>query len=219
MEISIRKLFFFLLITVFVLLVMNFYPYADINSLSGTIHNRFNLDAEANIPTWFSTLLLFCVSLTSFILYNFRNKLKIDTSMHTFWLVMSAAYCFLSLDEAARIHEVIDAILHIKWIYIYAPLAGIFFMTCVYFLVIINKDVNSKNLRNWIIGGLLIYALGGLGGETYDYFVHSSSVEVVFEEGLEFLGTIMVLIGSLQELERRHKVMCDHLDPSQSELS
>ncbi len=203
MDNSIRKLFLLLLIIILLLLIMNFFPH----SLSVTISNRFDLDAEANIPTWFSTILLFCVSLTSLIIYRFRYKFKIDTSMHTFWLVLGSVYCFLSLDEAARLHEIFDTSLHIKWIYIYAPLAGVFFITCVYFLVIINKN---KNLRNWIIGGLIVYAFGGLVGESFDYFFYSSPIEVVFEEGLELLGTLMVLRGSVEELVRRSNVLCDH---------
>ena len=203
MDNSIRKLFLF---------TANYYNFVVDNeffshSLSVTISNRFDLDAEANIPTWFSTILLFCVSLTSLIIYRFRYKFKIDTSMHTFWLVLGSVYCFLSLDEAARLHEIFDTSLHIKWIYIYAPLAAIFFITCIYFLVIINKN---KNLRNWIIGGLVIYAFGGLIGESFDYFFYASPIEIVFEEGLELLGTIMVLKGSLQELIKHFDMICNH---------
>jgi len=127
--------------------------------------------------------------------------------MQTFWLVLSSVYCFLSLDEAARLHEIFDTSLHIKWIYIYTPPAGIFFITCLYFLTFINKN---KNLRNWIIGGLIVYTLGGLGGESFSYFFYASTFEIVFEEGLELLGTLMVLKGSLQELINRFNMLCEH---------
>ncbi len=203
MEIPTRKFFLLLLFFVLILFAMHFFP----ESLSRTIHNRFDLDSEANIPTWFSTVLLFCVSLTSLITYIFFRDIKIDTSWQSFWLGFSAVYCFLSLDEAARIHEIFDTSTNLKWIYVYAPFGAIFFLVCTYFLIVINK---SNELRNWILGGLIVYALGGLVGESIDYFFYSSPADVVFEEGFELLGTIMVFRGCLQELNRRFKVVYNH---------
>jgi len=203
MAIAIRNLFLLLLFFVLILLAMCFFP----ESLSWTIHNRFDLDSEANIPTWFSTVLLFCVSLTSLVIYIFGRDIENYASWHSFWLGFSAVYCFLSLDEAARLHEILDTSLHLKWIYVYAPFGAIFFILCTYFLTVINKN---NNLRNWILGGLIVYALGGLFGEAFDYFFYSSQVEIVFEEGFEFLGTILVFRGCLQELSRRYRVVYNH---------
>lgn len=203
MAFTIRNLFLLLVFFVLLLLAMYFFP----ESLSWTIHNRFDLDSEANIPTWFSTVLLFCVSLTSLVIYIFGRDIANYASLQSFWLVFSAVYCFLSMDEAARIHEILDTNLHLKWIYIYAPFGAIFFIVCTYFLTVINKN---NNLRNWILGGLIIYALGGLFGEAFSHFFYPSKVEVVFEEGFEFLGTIMVFRGCLQELRRRYRVVNNH---------
>jgi hypothetical protein len=216
MAIPIRKLFLLLLFFVLILLAMHFFS----KSLSSTIHNRFNLDSEANIPTWFSTLLLFCVSLTSLVIYILNRSIASKVSWNSFWIGFGAIYLFLSLDEAARIHEIIDSdefetyvhkifdiTWHLKWIYVYAPFSAIFFMVCTYFLIVINKN---NDLRNWILGGLIVYALGGLIGESIDYFFYSSQVEVVFEEGFELLGTIMVFRGCLQELNRRYGVVYNH---------
>jgi len=203
MVISIRKLLLLLLFFVLILLVMDFFP----SSWSSTIHNRFNLDKEANIPTWFSTVLLFSVSLTSLIIHILGRDIESDASWHSFWLGFSAVYCFLSLDEAARIHEIFDNSLQLKWIYVYAPFGALFFMVCTYFLIVINKN---NVLSSWILGGLIVYALGGLIGESIDYFLYSSQAEVVFEEGFELLGTIMVFTGCLQELNRRHRVVYNH---------
>jgi len=195
MMIPIRKLYLLLICFMFILLAMHFFP----ESLSWTIHDRFNLDSEANIPTWFSTVLLFSVSLTSLGIYVFSRDVEMDASWKSFWSCFSSVYCFLSLDEAARIHEILDTSMHLKWIYVYAPFGALFFILCGYFLMVINKN---KDLRNWILGGLIVYALGGLGAESFDYFFYSSQAEVVFEEGFEMFGTIMVLTGCLQELNR-----------------
>ena len=87
--------------------------------------------------------------------------------------------------------------------FIYAPFAGAFFLICAYQLV----ESNNKKLRNWILGGLVIYALGGLGGEYISYVFRPlppllQYLEFVLEEGLEMVGTIMVLTGCLQEVNR-----------------
>ena len=212
MDISIRKLFLFLLFIVLILLGMHFFP----NSLSWTIANRFNLNEEANIPTWYSTVLLFSVSLSSLFIYLFENKVVgRDHSWHLFWLGFGAAYCFLSLDETARFHEIIDAKTSIKWVLVYAPFAWIFFIICTIYFVVIRND--NKSLRNWVLGGMIIYALGGLVSELIDHLFYPLSpalqqVEFVLEEGPEMVGTIMVLMGCLQELRRLYGVMSAHED-------
>ena len=107
------------------------------------------------------------------------------------------------MDEAARLHELINRVLHVKWVFVYAPFAGAFFMACVYYLF---KSKN-RTLRNWIIGGLVVFATGGMGLELMKYlFKHQlpfrQYVEFAVEEGLEMIGTIMVLTGCIQELNR-----------------
>jgi hypothetical protein len=194
MAIPIRKLFFLQLFIVLFLILMHFFP----ERLSWTIHDKFNLDGEANIPTWYSTVLLFSVSLSSLGIY----KLSFDHAhSRRFWLVFSCVYCFLSLDEAAGLHEVIDRTTSVKWVFVYAPFAGAFFMICAYHLV----KSDNKTLRNWILSGLVVYVLGGLLGEFISYLFYPlppllQQLEFVLEEGFEMFGTIMVLMGCLQEL-------------------
>lgn len=67
---SLRNLFLFLLLIVFILLGMHFFP----ASRSWTIANRFNLNGEANIPEWYSSVLLFSVSLISLVIYLLGRK-------------------------------------------------------------------------------------------------------------------------------------------------
>jgi hypothetical protein len=202
MTIPIRKLFLLLLFFVLILLLMHLFP----SSLSCIIRNKFNLNGEANVPTWYSTVLLFSVALSSLIIYLRGKTTAYNNNLWwSFWLGFSAVYCFLSLDEAACLHEIIDQYISIKWIFIYAPFAGMFFMACVCYLIVIRND--SKTLRNWILGGLVIYAAGGLICEAINCLLYPLSptlqqVEHIFEEGLELVGTIMVLMGCLHELNR-----------------
>jgi len=168
--------------------------------LSPPLHERLDLNAEANVPTWYSTILLFCVALAA---------LGISLADppagpgRRFWRFFSAVYCFLSLDEAARIHELADQVLWIKWIYVYAPLGAAFFVFCVRSLA----TMDNVAARERIVFGLLLFGLGGLGGETLSYLLRPlpdawQQAEFVFEEGLEMLGSVIVLAGCLLEADR-----------------
>lgn len=199
---SLRNLFLLLLFIVFILIAMHFFP----ETLSRNIHNRFNLDGEANLPTWFSTVLLFSVSVSSLMVYFLRNKMSnYDHAWCFFWLFFAAVYCFLSLDEAALLHEFFTQSTSLKWIFLYAPFFGIFFFICSYYLLVIYQG--DKKSRNSILGGLIIYVFGALVSESISYLLYPlpswyQQVEFVLEEGFELVGTIIVLVGVLQELNR-----------------
>jgi len=201
----IRKLFLLLLFIVFILLVMHFLTK---QFAPAAIHIGFNLDGEANIPTWYSTVLLFSIGLCALFIYHLKNSI-IDRNnvWQFFWLGFGAVYCFLSLDEAARFHELVDKFTSIKWVIIYAPFAVIFFLVCAYYLTAINKN---RMLRNLILGGLFICAAGAFICESISHLFYPlpsvlQQVEYIVEEGFELCGTIMVLIGCLQELNTLYK--------------
>ena len=212
MDKSLRNLFLFLLFIVLILLGMNFFP----RSVSWTIANRFHLDGEANIPEWYSTALLFSVSLSSLAIYLLGRKgIDRDRPWNGFWLGFAIVYCFLSSDECARFHEIINSATPITWVYVYAPFAFIFFLVCVYYFMVIRK--RERTLRNWVIGGLIVYALGGLVSELIGYLFRPlpfalAQTEVAVEESLEMVGSIMVLMGCLLELRRLYAILIAYKD-------
>jgi len=212
MLIPTHKIIRLLLIIELFLLIMNFFP-ADWCATflpqrwCSSLETIFDLDQEANIPTWFSTLLLFSVAISSFIVHNLGWKIKNGTSWSYFWFGFGIVFCFLSLDEASGLHEMITSGLNIKWIWIYAPLGVLFFIICTYFLEYVNKN---KALTNYIVGGLAIYALGILTSETFNFYFYLGKAESTIEEGFEMLGTIMVLTGCLKEMNRLFKISYDN---------
>jgi hypothetical protein len=61
------------------------------------------LDAEGNIPSWYSaSLLLFCSVLLAAIAFAHKQN-RLGYVVH--WLVLSLIFAFLSLDETAQLHE------------------------------------------------------------------------------------------------------------------
>jgi len=167
---------------------------------------RFNIDYEANVPTWFSTVLLFSVSVTAFFLYRMDSgKPGVSSQWQKIWLGLGILYVFLSLDEGAQIHELINQLTDVKWVFIYAPVVGSIFLVFAYYFFVIRKQ--DVEIRNWIIGGLVVFALGGLVIEwiTYAYHLQYSFRQIAYvaEEGLELVGTSMVLSGCLLELNQK----------------
>ena len=203
---GLRRLYLGLLMCVVALLLLHFFP----EDLSETIHNRFDLDGEANIPAWFATILLFSVSLSSLILFLISVQSTEKQRPVYFWLFFGLAYLFLSLDESARIHEIFDVVFRIKWIFVYAPFGFVFFAFCSYWLI---KRNESKSLRYLVLVGMCVFATGGLLGESIAHIFWTQmtpgmrTAELLFEEGLELVGTSTVLIGVLSEFSDRYRVV------------
>src|SRR6056297_2759236 len=88
--------------------------------------------------------------------------------------------------------------------------AAIFFFACAFYFIVIRKG--EKRVRNWVLGGLIVYALGGMVAEVIGYLFRPlpyalQQVEFVIEEGLEMTGAIIVLMGCLQELRSVYRLL------------
>jgi len=200
MEIPTRKIIQLLLFVAIVFIILDLLA----TGWGSYLEYLFDLDQEANIPTWFSTILLFSVAITSFMIYTSGREINNSITWRFFWPGFSAVFCFLSLDEASGLHEMITSSLNINWIWIYALLGVIFFIICSYFLENVNKN---KDLTDRILGGLAIYALGIAMSVFINSYIQLGEAESMLEEGLEMLGTIMVLSGCLRELDRRSRII------------
>ena len=159
----------------------------------------FDVDRETNIPTWYSTVLLICVALTAGGICRRRTTV----GERRFWMLYALLYGFLSMDEAACVHEHLNWLTGVKWVYFYAPMGAAVFLACACFLGVRA----SRRVMCWILGGMGVYALGGLLGEYISYRFRPlppgwQLLEFLWEEGLEMAGTILVLGGCLQEWNR-----------------
>lgn len=169
------------------------------------LEQRVGLDFEQNIPTWYSTLLLFVIAVTAFLTYRLGPApAESNRFGRWFWAGFAAVFTFLSADEAASLHEMLDE-MWMKWIYKYAPVAAVLFLACLYYFLWVRSD--DRKLAAWIIGGMLLYGLGALGGDYVQYTMHLTSemerIEKVIEESLELIGASLILLGCLHEFSIR----------------
>jgi len=169
------------------------------------LNAKFNVENEANIPTWVSSNLLLLISITAFILARLHTEKAINRiiSDRLFWATASAVFAYLSLDEFTQLHESIDLATNyqVKWVVFYAPFAIGFILLSVYYIGFIQQN---KHLQNYFLGGLILIAIGGIGLEVLDYYVQLPyairNIVRTSEEALELFGTTLILTGSLQEL-------------------
>jgi len=173
---------------------------------------RFDMDQEVSVPTWFSAIQLFFISFIGFIVY---KQLKIENpKISSLFIYFSILFLFLSMDEVAEIHESLTRLLspfewiprfkgdHGVWIYLY--LTG--FMA---FLVFISKRIVllwktfTKEVNIIVVGGI-IFLMGAVVLEilSYQYLEGNDvktlyNVEVGFEEFFEMFGATIILYGTL----------------------
>lgn len=65
----------------------------------------FNLDQEANLPSWYSGCLWFMIGLSAFYAYINENRFLKQLQYRWWWLVISFAFFVASADEVTEIHE------------------------------------------------------------------------------------------------------------------
>ena len=176
---------------------------------------KFDLDAENNVPTWFSTICLFLcgIALAAIALTEWRGK----GPLRVYWFGLAGTFVLLSLDEAASFHELLvapvrmalhpEGFLYFAWV-----IPGSFFVlgfVLVYW-------------RFFLLAGF-VYCSGALGMEMIDgryVSLHGRdfnySLMVIVEESLEMAGEILFLrsllayladhVGSLTVRLRRDRV-------------
>lgn len=176
----------------------------------------FNMDKEANIPTWFQTTLLFFAASLAFYTSAFYSSLH-HRARH-FWRITAAILAFLSVDELCSLHERIRSVSHadisIGSIVLPAHFVWIIPGTVAVIIVAIIllrylKDIPSKT-RNFLIIAAAVYLSGALGAELISALTWSEGNETTFsylllagmEETMETAGVIIVCATILHCLSK-----------------
>ena len=175
----------------------------------------FDLDAEANVPTFFSVLQL----ATAALLLNMigrQARLRSDPFARL-WLGLGAIFLFLAMDELAQIHELLrpaanspmhaSGMLYYGWVIPYGVLTAT--VGAIYIRFLLHLPVRTRWLM--VLSGL-IYVGGAAGLEIYGGYLEAHLgpeaaqnslaylVEVFFEEGMEMFGIALFIYTLLDHI-------------------
>lgn len=185
------------------------------------ILQRFNVDQETSIPTWYSqSALLAAAVLAVFIGW----KTKVRGMKYVGWFALGATLLYMSVDEGASLHEIMSkstsAFFQIQggpfvsaWVIpgmIFAGIVGLFFLRFV-----LRQPRKTKAL--FFLSGA-IFLLGTIGLEMvdsllYTYYIieaHDPTTQYMtvlrsLEEGMEMFG-VALLIYAFMDFIRSNRL-------------
>ena len=163
----------------------------------------FDIARGGNLPGYFSTLIkLLAAVLTLTIAASERQRGHRDWG---YWAVLSVGFVGLSLDESAKVHDLmVSHLLNLVWgeagwarygwFVVYIPVVAI---AAVAFLPFLNRLKNAH--RTWFVAGGLVFLTGGLGVELIESSLDQHGVNrrwidvtLFVEETLEMVGVVIL---------------------------
>lgn len=174
----------------------------------------FNFYEEANIPTWYTSVLLLVGAVLLFLTFQHCRKAGLKFAWH--WLGLALIFLFLSADETARLHETMSQILKgtfvqalmptmksSAWVALALPL--ILLIGFLYLRLFLSLDGRLKRL---FAVSALLYLGGALGMEVVEiYYLAGHPVDMNFhvmtsiEETMEMSGLIVCIYALLEWLK------------------
>jgi len=170
-----------------------------------------SLSEEANVPTWYSSCLLFaCAAALALVA---RAQSLSGARHRRRWWVLSAAFLLVSADEIVGLHERSNAlfdfggVLSFGWVVLGAAATALLGIVCAPVL----SDLPRSIRRRFIAAGIL-YVFGALVMELpLGYWMaRTGSGDLTYalidcvEESLEILGATVLLDALLEHLGARH---------------
>ncbi|WP_299101090.1 hypothetical protein [uncultured Winogradskyella sp.] len=175
----------------------------------------FSVNLEANLPTYFSALVLLGDAiLLAFIAYG--CKALGEKFWH--WLGLSAIFVFISLDEMIQIHEQFRApmealfntsgLLYFAWFIPYVAVVIILGIAYFKFMMRLPKRI----LKLFILAGVLFVSgavgmemLGGMHAEVHGEETITYALMFTFEEFLEMSGAAVFFYALISYVEMKFK--------------
>lgn len=183
------------------------------NGFAYELSNRFDLDDENSVPTWFSQLLFLLISLgAAFAAYLSKTK-----SLRRIWILISAVGLLLSLDEVSTLHEFILQSLHNLFYRDSAPTSfnnAWLLLTPLILLAVgwaLYKIAKLLPRRTTILfaGATVIFLIGAIFFDALasitdrETFINQG-VMIAIEESLELIGCVVAVYAISDYLERQH---------------
>ena len=175
--------------------------------------NRFDINHEPSIPAWYSS----CALLTSSALLVLTGLAKMHGRDRFFkhWLMMGVLFLGLSVDEAARFHEMIHIVIisqievhgifYFPWVVPALVFVGIVGVCYIPFLTKIDRRTAKLFLAAgavYVMGAVGMEIIAGPLAEKYGLFSTPHMICEAIEETLEMLGIVIFIYALLDHLER-----------------
>lgn len=172
---------------------------------------------EGNLTTWFSAMLLLVSSLLLTLNAKANHTQGMPYVKH--WIFLSLIFFLMSLDEAARIHELTieplralfnaSGIFHYAWVILAIPLLVGFALIYAKFI----RDLPGKSRLLFIIAGI-VYVSAAMGVDmVVGYFISSDStprllepLAITVEELFENLAIVLFIYALLNHIKSYMKV-------------
>ena len=170
--------------------------------------SRFDVASEANVPTWFSSSLLLVCSLLLSIIAVGKKRERDRYALH--WCALAVIFLFLSMDEAASFHELLNrplqsalhtnGVFRYAWVIPYGVAVMVFALVYLKFFLALPKQTR---LLVFVAGCTYVSGALGLelvGGEIETHWGNQNmmwALETTVEEFLEMLGVAVFIYALL----------------------
>jgi len=200
------------LLIVNALLVTAYVGHVALRGVGAKVVYIIDMEAEANLPTWFATILLFTIGVVLLALAGATGRGQRPSAL--FLLIAGAGFVFLSADEASRIHEgATKALEGVRWlprakgghmisVPVYAAIVLVLALLCCRDLWATWRHFRRPSAI--IMLGVALLLLGAVGTEfvRFEFLPNDPKtalwhVQVVVEESLEMAGASVILYGVL----------------------
>ncbi|WP_296317785.1 hypothetical protein [Winogradskyella sp. UBA3174] len=216
------KILYNLFIAIGLLIIGNLFSVYLLFSTSGMedkvtrlLVKLFNVNLEANLPTYFSALVLLGDSIL-LALIAFGSKALGEKFWH--WIGLSAIFVFISLDEMIQIHEQLRApmealfntsgLLYFAWFIPYLALVVVIGIAYFKFMMRLPKKILKLFILSGVVfvfGAVGMEMLGGLHSEVHGEETVTYALMYSFEEFLEMSGAAIFFYGLISYIEMKFK--------------
>jgi len=191
----------------------------------------FDITLEANVPTWYSSMVAFFVGLTGLLIVEHYYTLK-QHSKTAIWLLIALFFIYMSVDDTSQFHErvatvwanqakqatntissnLVSGFESYYWQLLFLP---IFTLIAIAMLYVIKTEFSNKAAQRFFIVGLGCFVVAVIldyidGVDSYyEYVIEKTGVNFEFlehlsratEEMIEMLGLGFILTALLLHRE------------------
>ena len=175
-----------------------------LKELIASLVRLFDTNGEANIPTWYSSSTLLMASALLVVVIYFKARVADSYLLH--WKFLAIVFLYLSLDETAMIHEMLNkplsSILHtdglLSYPWILAAGLCLILLLFAYARFLLHLPSNTRIL---FISAGIIFVLGAIGAECLGAYNHSQDttnglayrIPMTIEEFFEMTGVALFI--------------------------